>query len=78
MSSATRGLAPIEADKAYPLPVFSEISGLNKSAMRSARRGGLVVRRLGNRGFVEGAEFLRYLRECGKVVEADGGVSNAK
>lgn len=67
MSAATRGLAPIEADKAYPLPIFSEISGLNKTALRTARRAGLVVRRLGNRGYVEGQEFLRYLREHGKV-----------
>ena len=59
-------LGPIRDDETYPLELFKELTGLGQSALRSARRRGLQVKYDGGRGFVEGAEYRRYLRECGK------------
>lgn len=57
----------IERGKVYPLPQFSEMSGLGARAIRSARRKGLRVRRVGRRGFVSGDDFIDYLEQHGRL-----------
>jgi hypothetical protein len=59
-------LGPIRDDETYPLPLFKALTGLGQTAIRSARRRGLAVRYDGGRAFIDGAEYRRYLRECGK------------
>lgn len=54
-------LRAISRDKAYPLAEFARQTGMNKAALRSARRAGLPVRYHGNKGFVSGADFLQWL-----------------
>ena len=43
------------------LPVFQEIAGLKRHAMRTARRHGLKVRYVNGMAFVVGDDFLDYL-----------------
>ena len=45
-------LAPIERDAAYPLPLFSKLTGLGEWGVRRARARGLRVRRSGRRKYV--------------------------
>ncbi|MCG3773608.1 MAG: hypothetical protein JW395_0417 [Nitrospira sp.] len=61
-SSASRGsLGMILSDATYTLGEFQRISGLGEAALRKARRQGLVVSRVGRRGFVTGRDFQDYL-----------------
>ena len=58
----------IQQNVSYPLPVFSRVTGLGKHALRAARRAGLRVLYIGNRAFVNGSDWLRFVEENG----ADG------
>ena len=61
-SSESRGsLGMILSDATYTLGEFQRISGLGEAALRKARRQGLVVSRVGRRGFVTGRDFQDYL-----------------
>jgi hypothetical protein len=53
--------AGIEPDQVYRLDQFMALSGLGIAAMRTARRGGLPVLYVGNRGFVRGSDFHAWL-----------------
>ena len=54
-------LGMILSDATYTLGEFQRISGLGEAALRKARRQGLVVIRVGRRGFVKGRDFQDYL-----------------
>ena len=54
-------LGIILSDATYTLGEFQRISGLGEAALRKARRQGLVVSRVGRRGFVTGRDFQDYL-----------------
>lgn len=56
----TDRLQPIHPESHYPLQVFGEYTGLSTAALRTARRGGLRVLRIGNRGYVLGSDFIDY------------------
>jgi hypothetical protein len=60
-STANGSLGPIQADCAYPLPVFSRLSGQRKWGMRTARRQGLKVRKFGTRSYVLGRDWIEFL-----------------
>jgi hypothetical protein len=61
-SSPSRdSLGMILSDATYTLGEFQRISGLGEAALRKARRQGLVVSRVGRRGFVTGRDFQDYL-----------------
>jgi len=62
-SSRGQKLAPIQANTLYPLTVFEQVSGLGKHAMRQARKQGLSVMHIGGRSFVDGSEFINFVRE---------------
>jgi len=60
-------LAPIEPDKAYPLETFQDATGLGRAALATARHNGLIARKVGNRKFILGGDFIDYLKTYGKV-----------
>lgn len=55
------GLGPISATEVYPLAVFSQLTGMNRYAIRNARRRGLVVKKIGVRSFVSGKSWLDFV-----------------
>lgn len=58
---------PIEAGTAYPLDDFKRRTRMGDAAIRTARRNGLTVTRVGGIAFVQGDDFLTYLRsQAGK------------
>lgn len=54
-------LAPIQVGSCYPLSEFSRRTGMGPAALRSARKQGLKVRKIGNRKYVRGADFDAFL-----------------
>lgn len=67
--NSTRDLAPIQSGSTYPLNEFARRAGLGKQALRTARRQGLKVRRLGNRSYVRGDDFHEFV---GTLTVVDG------
>ena len=65
---ATATLEPIQSDTIYPLAIIKARLGLGSAALRTARRKGLKIRRLGRRSFVLGADVRAYLEEHAKLV----------
>jgi hypothetical protein len=57
----------IRADAAYDLATVKKL-GLGTAALRTARRKGLIVRRIGRRSFVLGRDLLEYLDKHAAVV----------
>jgi hypothetical protein len=53
-------LAPISVNEIYPLSIFQDRTGLGSKAMRVARKAGLLVRRIGTRSYVKGADFFTW------------------
>ena len=65
-SSAPGGV--ISADAAYSLDQIKERLGLGTAALRTARRKGLIVRRIGRRSFVMGRDLLDFLDNHATIV----------
>ena len=61
---------PIDPDCLYTLRDFMALTGLGKHAMRTARENGLRVRRVGNRAFVHGGDFISYVDSRDRDVQA--------
>lgn len=61
---------PINLESLYRLDDFQKLTGLGRSAMRTARRNGLKVRRTGGRAYVLGRDFIEYLD---RIDEAENG-----
>lgn len=70
MSTESQGVE-IRSDAAYDLATVKKL-GLGTAALRTARRKGLTVRRIGRRSFVLGRDLLAYLDEHAAVVPANG------
>lgn len=66
---ATNSLVPIQADVCYPLPLFSDSVGLGRAALATARRNGLTIRKVGNRKYILGRDWLQYVAEHGETDE---------
>ncbi|MCH2212846.1 MAG: hypothetical protein MK110_16200 [Fuerstiella sp.] len=62
-------LQPVEADVAYPLPLFMSITGQGRNALAQARRDGLTIRKRGNRKYVLGSDWIEFLQSHGTVEE---------
>lgn len=58
----------ISVDHAYSLEQVRDRLGLGTAALRTARRKGLIVRRIGRRSFVMGRDLLQYLDEHATIV----------
>ncbi len=54
-------LGEIECGKAYTLERFMAVTGLRRVALDSARKNGLLVRKLGRRCFIFGQDFIDHI-----------------
>lgn len=62
MAKVTKNAAlqPIHPQSLYPLSIFGAHAGLSAFAIRTARKGGLRILRVGNRAYVLGSDFIEY------------------
>ncbi|MCA9040924.1 MAG: hypothetical protein KDA65_11300 [Planctomycetaceae bacterium] len=65
--ATVKKLDPVQPDELYPLQTFMELTGLGTRALRTMRRAGLKVRRVGGRGFILGRDFIEHLDEIGEA-----------
>lgn len=68
MADTQREPGVIREDCAYSLEQVKARLGLGTAAIRTARRKGLIVRRVGRKSFVLGADLLEYIREHANIV----------
>jgi hypothetical protein len=68
MADTLREPGVIRADCAYSLDQVKNRLGLGTAAIRTARRKGLTVRRVGRKSFVLGADLLTYIQEHANIV----------
>jgi len=61
MSDKQTNLGVIQGDSVYPLSVFQKLTGLGSHAVRQARKKGLRMRDVGNRSYILGNDFYRFL-----------------
>jgi len=66
MPSKDDDLGEIRGDSVYTLDEIKKRLGLGIAAMRSARRQGLRVRRVGRRAFVLGRDVVAFLEAVGE------------
>jgi Helix-turn-helix domain len=59
----------IDANSLYTLSEISRRLGLGKAALRTARRQGLVVRRIGRRSYILGADLIAWFKQAARTVE---------
>jgi hypothetical protein len=57
----TSHFGAISMDAAYPLALFQRLAGLKKASIAEAKQKGLRVIRVGNRRFVRGCDFHKFL-----------------
>lgn len=65
MAAATASPGYISSDQLYTLEEIRARLGLGTAALRTARRKGLKVRRVGRRGFVLGRDVMNYVERDG-------------
>lgn len=65
MAAATTSTGRISADELYTLEEIKARLGLGLAALRTARRRGLPVRKIGRRGYVLGRDLIAYLEREG-------------
>ncbi len=65
MGAAASSTGRVSADELYTLPEIKARLGLGVSALRTARRRGLKVRRIGRLGFVLGKDLIAYVEQAG-------------
>lgn len=65
MAAATIKTGEIRSDSLYTLDEVKHRLGLGQSAFRTARRNGLVIRRIGRRGYVLGKDLIEYVTKLG-------------
>lgn len=73
MYASGKDVGVLHADVAYSLAQVKSRFGLGTAALRTARRRGLLVRRVGRRSFVLGRDLITYLEQHATVVGAAGG-----
>jgi hypothetical protein len=66
---ADRPIGYIEGDHLYTLEEIKNRLRLGKAALRTARRRGLLVRRIGRRGYVLGKDVIAYVEASATVEE---------
>lgn len=68
MPTSASETGSVRSDEMLPLDTVKSRLGLGKAAIRTARANGLLVRRIGRRSFVLGADLLAYTKKRGRVV----------
>jgi hypothetical protein len=66
MAAATLTGGRISADELYTLEEIQARLGLGTAALRTARRQGLTVRRIGRRGYLLGRDVMKFVEREGK------------
>lgn len=66
MAVATKKSGEITGDALYTLDELNSRLGLGKSALRTARRQGLSVKRIGRRGYVRGSDLIDWFERAAK------------
>ncbi len=56
----------IRANELYTLSEVRRRTGLGAAALRSAKRQGLEIKYVSNRGFVSGESLIRFISDHGK------------
>ena len=67
MAVATRKAGEVSADCLYTLDEIEARLGLGKKALRTARRDGLMVKRIGRKGFVRGRDLIEWFDKHAKA-----------
>ena len=67
MAATTMSAGRISANELYTLEELRARLGLGAAALRTARRRGLKVRRIGRRGYVLGKDIMEYVERAGAV-----------
>lgn len=65
MAAAAGKPGEIRSDALYTLDEIKQRMGLGQAALRTARRNGLAVKRIGRRGFVFGRDLIEYFDKVG-------------
>lgn len=65
MAAATGKTGEIRADGIYTLHELQQRMGLGQAALRTARRNGLPIKRIGRRGYVLGRDLIEYVDRAG-------------
>jgi len=73
MSAVVSDPGVVKSDAAYSLAEVKSRFHLGTAALRTARRRGLRVRRIGRRSFILGRDLIEYLDKCATVVPSAGG-----
>lgn len=59
----------ISANGCYTEAEFQRLTGLGKTAIRAARRRGLIVRRVGRNNFILGRDWHDFLQNKADIVQ---------
>lgn len=69
MSTSTRqGIGSIRADELLPIAEVQTRLGIGKAAMRTMRKNGLAIRRVGRQSYVVGSDLIDFARKRGRIV----------
>ena len=68
MAIATKKPGEIVRGALYTLDELNDRMGLGKAALRRARREGLVIKRIGRRGYCTGDSILDWFERSAKAV----------
>jgi len=63
MAAATAKSGEIRSDTLYTIDEVKKRLGLGIAALRSARRRGLRVQRIGRRGYILGRDLINYFNQ---------------
>ncbi len=58
-------LAPIQPEVLYPLPILQDVAGQGRAALAQARKDGLETRKIGNRKYILGSDFIAHVKQHG-------------
>jgi len=57
----SQAIGQIEPQTLYSLEEFKQVSGMGSWALRSARKAGMKMLKIGNRKYVKGQAFVDFL-----------------
>ena len=60
-------LAPIQPEWLYPLPILQDVAGQGRAALAEARKNGLETRKIGNRKYILGSDFIEHVKKHGST-----------
>ncbi len=64
MAAPTEAIGEIRSDCVYTLDEAKARTGLGAAALRTARRQGLKVRKIGRRAYVLGRDIMAYIEQA--------------